>query len=468
MRLVRLILWCAAAVLGVITAVRFLIGPYSILGIAVNTPLNPEGIFGAIITALIALRPSSKEDHPASATPWPVFVAMGAALISLHSALNVHFLSDDFIIVDLARAWTSANIVPLFTTAGGDGFFRPLGYLSFALDSAIGGSNPGWWHFTALMLHLVNSGLVAMLAARWGASNLVACVAGILFAVHGTHLETAVWVAGRFDLLAVFFTLAALLLFGRNTYLAIACTLAALWSKEAAYVLPGLVAIVAWHERRGWRSILPYFTVTTAAFLYRWILLGGIGGYREQGGQALFYSLKLTTTGKVLFVRLWTSLYFPINWSLDPAKWIGILALVYIAALLWLALKATPSRTMRVAQASLALAILPPLHLLGGAADLSGGRLLYLPSVFFCVMLAASLETFGRMQRITLALALVSFHAAAVHHDLPFWHAAGDRVHAMCAEAAENGTAVVDPPRLIHGVPALANGSSQCVELARH
>jgi hypothetical protein len=467
MRIARVLVWCVAAICGAISVARFLIGPFGILGIAVNSPLNPEGVFGALVTFLIATRPRSSGVGEGSA-PWPVFAAAGVAVVALHSALYVYFLSDDFIIVNQARSWTSANLAPLFTSAGGDGFFRPLGYLSFVLDSKVGGTNPVWWHFTTLMLHMANSGMVALLAARWGLSVLPASAAGMLFALHGTHLESAVWVAGRFDLLATFFVLATLLLFGRNTTAAIVCSFAALCSKESAYVLPGLIALMAWHEKRGWRSTIPYFVVTGIAFVYRWILLGGIGGYREQSGAQSFYSLKLATTAKVVFARLWTSLYFPINWTTDPARWTGWLALAYVATLLCLALRARPAAAIRLGLLSLVLAILPPLHLLGGAADLSGGRLLYLPSVFFCLMLAASTDNLSWRGSLVTSVALLTFHGAALLHDLPFWHAVGDRVEAICTTAAENGTTIIEPPKAIYGVPALANGSTECVDFARH
>ena len=51
--------------------------------------------------------------------------------------------------------------------------------------------------------------------------------------------------------------------------------------------------------------------------------------------------------------------------------------------------------------AALAVSILPPLHLLGGAADLSGGRLLYLPSIWFCLLLAFAVA----MQAVAVPLA---------------------------------------------------------------
>lgn len=466
MRIGRGVAWCAAALFGMVVAARFLFGPYSFFGIPVTTSLNPGGVFGLIVTALMVTRPIESSNEQAR-LPWPMFAAAGVALLALFPALDLYFLSDDFILVKQARAWTAGALVPLLTTPGGDGFFRPLGYLSLAMDAKLAGTGPEWWHFTAILLHMTNSALVAMLAVRWGASSLTAFVGSAIFALHGTHLEAAAWIAGRFDLLATLFVLATLLLFGRSTIAALACAFAALWSKEAAFILPALIALVAWHERRGWRSTIPFFGVTLAAFLYRWTLLGGIGGYHEQSGGSLFYSLKFASTAKVLFARVWTYLYFPINWSSDPGQWMVPIVLLYVAALLWLAWKTRPGPAARLAFASLILAILPPLHLLSGSPDLSGGRLLYLPSVFFCILLASAAENLRRAQTIAIAAILFTFHAAMLRHDFAFWHSVSDRVETICTEAARNGTPVHDPPHIVHGVPALANGAAECPEIAR-
>jgi hypothetical protein len=310
------------------------------------------------------------------------------------------------------------------------------------------------------LLHIGNAILVTLLANRLGASRLVSFLAGALFVLHGTHLEAAVWIAGRFDLLATMFTLLALLLAGRNTSVALAFTLAALWSKEAAFVLPALVTVLLWHDRKPLRSSLPFWALAAGAFLYRSALLGGIGGYTGASGESAFFSLKLATTAKAVFIRLWTSLYFPLNWSREPDLLTGLLACLYIAALLWLCWQARPSPALRMALAGLALSILPPLHLLGGAADLSGGRLLYLPSVWFCLLLAFSVEHLNRRSNVTIAAILVAFHLAALLHDLPFWERAGEQVRSIC----EQTTPPTEPPRDMEGVPALANGLAECQE----
>ena len=459
----QIALWSLAAGLGAVIAARWVLGPYSVLGVSVNAPLNPEGAFGLIVTAILALRPTRTEPRASASGQTIQLLAAAVALAALWPALNVYFLSDDFILVRQAQQFTVSTLTPLFMKAGGDGFFRPLGYLSFDLNAMLAGSDPSRWHLSALLLHAMNSALVAALAMRLGASRLVAFLAGALFALHGTHLEAAVWIAGRFDLLAGLFTLAALLLFGRYNLLALVFTLAALWSKEAAYVLPALVTLLAWHEGKVLRSTLPFWGLTAVAFLYRWMLLGGIGGYTVESGESAFFSLKLATTAKAVFVRLWTSLYFPLNWSEDPSWIMGALACATIGTLLWLAWGARPSPAFRLALAGLVISILPPLHLLGGAADLSGGRLLYLPSVWFCLLIAFAVAGLEQRRAAGVTAVLLLFHFAAMRHDLQFWERAGDRVHAICQQS--------DPPaelpRAIDGVPALANGFPECASGAK-
>jgi hypothetical protein len=183
-------------------------------------------------------------------------------------------------------------------------------------------------------------------------------------------------------------------------------------------------------------------------------LLGGIGGYRDAAGAPSVLGLKVTTTAKVIFARLWTSLFFPMNWSGDPALFAGALATLYIAALLWMVRKREPHAAVRWSLAALALAILPPLHLLGGAADLSGGRLLYLPSVFFCLLLAATIPPRAIVMGVVL-----TFFAATLLHDLSFWRTTSNRVKSICEAAQPN------PPGMIDGVPALANGFAECVAI---
>ncbi len=457
-----------AAVMGAVVAARLILGPFSLAGIAVNTPLNPEGFFGLAVTALLALRAADAARTSTAGWPWLAFAGVGALTVAAFApGLRVHFLSDDFVIVRQAAEWSAAQFLPLFTHGGGDGFFRPVGLLSFALDGAWAGQDAVLWHLPGLALHTANALLVTWVAMRMGASPLPAFFAGALFAVHGGRPEAVVWVAARFDLLATLFVLVALLLFdyGRPVLAAAAFVLAVL-SKESAYVFPALLLCWSAYRGRPQRRTIPFFAVAAALFVWRLFLIGGIGGY-VVGGREQAVSLGFATTLKAVFVRLWTGLYFPIDWSVEPAWWLTAAGVVAIPAMLWLALRSRPGRELWPMAVAVLIAVLPPLSLLSAGPDLAGARLFYLPSVFFCLLLALAVEGLRGRWRTAVAGAVLLFHLAALEHNLASWRYASERVQAACeAAAGYNAVRALDLPPRIRGAQAFNNGFPECVAMA--
>ena len=466
-----------------VVAARMLFGPFHFGPLSVTTPLNPEGFFGLAVTILLFTRVAT--DPPVST--WnrrsAALLALGViaiSVIALRRALGVYFLSDDFILVRIGKEWTVAAFRYSITHGGGDGFFRPFGYASFALDVRLGGSNPVWWHASSLAIHSANAVLVLFMAKRLGASILAAGFAGALFAVHGIHPEAVVWIAGRFDLLATFFLLSGLLLFtltdaGNRVPLhgtafhvgALTCVAVAALSKEAAFIFPLLVAGYALAKRQPLRSTTPYFVLAAILFAYRWSLFGGIGGYANPTtGRPAALSLGFGSTLKAVAVRLWTSLYFPLNWSTEAslplALPLALLAVVYMAAILWLAGRSRPERTLRFAAVAVLICTIPVLSLLAGSPALTGSRVLYLPSVWFAILLALAVDGVRGRVRYAVAAIVLLFHFAALQHNLGFWEAASAQVKAACATGAPA------LPDSIDGVPALANGRPECIEIAHN
>ena len=207
---------------------------------------------------------------------------MGFTIAAFWRTLHFCFLSDDFVLVKLANTIHFA-MRPLFRTAGGDGFFRPIGCISLAVTSMWAGVSPTAWHLTALALHIINWVLVFMLATQLGRSRMAAIFAAALFAVHGTRPEAVAWIAGRFDLVATFFVLAGLLFFVRSHLTASLLWMAmAILSKESAYIFPLLLVLAPIADLRASRTFVPIpFFVTAGLFAYRCWLFGGIGGYRD-------------------------------------------------------------------------------------------------------------------------------------------------------------------------------------------
>ncbi len=162
---------------------------------------------------------------------------------------------------------------------------------------------------------------------------------------------------------------------------------------------------------------------------------------------------------KAVAVRIWTSLYFPLNWSTDASLPLAWLAVAYMAAILWLAARSRPAGMVWFAAAAILMCTIPVLSLLAGSPSLAGSRVLYLPSVWFAILLALALDGVPGRGRYAVAAIVLVFHFAALQHNLGFWEAASAQVKAACA------TGVPELSNSINGVPTLANGKAECIEI---
>lgn len=335
----------------------------------------------------------------------------------------------------------------LLTHPGGDGFFRPAGYLGLWWNARFAGRDPKLWHLSGLGIHLVNVMLVLALSRKL-LSPARAWLAAALFAVHGSRPEAVVWVASRFDLQASMFVLVGILALerGRNLWAVAAMMLAAL-SKETGFVFPVLAAL--WGRKRcrmPTRQWVLLAAVSAALFAYRCYILGGIGGY--PGGISPFL------TAKALLVRLWIVLLFPLNFS--RPLWLagGVLLAVYAWCLISFSRRDGAGGAAWAVLFTLAAAAPAAQQLLIGA-DLQKSRLLYLPSLGICWLLAERIRT------PSAAAVVLCFHVLALQHNLQVWRDVAARVEDYCRQPG--GMA----PKSIDGVYFLANGRAQCVAHTR-
>ena len=171
------------------------------------------------------------------------------------------------------------------------GNWHPLTWISHALDHALWGLDPVGHHLTSIVLHGLNTFLVALLAGRLletggrrlagtGSRGLLiaAGTTAVLFGLHPLRVESVAWVAERKDVLCAVFFLASLLAwtgfasapenarpsartsrFRDRRYLAsLALFLPALLAKPMAVTLPFVLLILDWH---------PYRRITSARSL---------------------------------------------------------------------------------------------------------------------------------------------------------------------------------------------------------
>ncbi len=91
------------------------------------------------------------------------------------------------------------------------GFWHPLTWLSLMVDRELFGNNPGGYHWTNVILHIINTLLLFFFLKRSTKAPLRSAFVALLFAIHPLHVESVAWVSQRKDLLCTLFGFATLL-----------------------------------------------------------------------------------------------------------------------------------------------------------------------------------------------------------------------------------------------------------------
>lgn len=84
-------------------------------------------------------------------------------------------------------------------------FWHPITWFSLMLDTELFGINPAGYHFTNMLLHLLNTILLFSIFRRMTNDAHKSLFIAILFAIHPLHVETVAWIAERKDVLCTFF-----------------------------------------------------------------------------------------------------------------------------------------------------------------------------------------------------------------------------------------------------------------------
>jgi hypothetical protein len=305
--------------------------------------------------------------------------------------------------------------------------YRPLTIASYALTFAVAGLSSAAFHLVNILLHAVVCGLLVALIDALLEDRSLAVVAGVLFAVHPIHTEAVTGIVGRAEILTALFLVVALYLHARSyslggmpragwIALALLSYFCALASKETAIVGPGLLLLVdylkpnagtvrggRWELRRCLGVGLLYLGVVALYMLVRFAVLGRFiqkpppHSYLLLFGQPLMPRLYTAREILATYMRL---LFFPVTLSADysyravpildtpnVATFVGLLAAVGLAgAFVWAVRRRVRPVVLAVGLFAIAYSVAAnfpvPLQVL--VAE----RLMYLPSVGFCVGLA--------------------------------------------------------------------------------
>jgi hypothetical protein len=415
-----------------------------------------------------------------------ILLAVAATAIGAYvSIIGSGFLLDDFPHLEYgyhAARGDWSGVVRAFTgvwTGTTDNLtsYRPLNSLTFCLDYFLWQFNASGYHLTNLLMFASCSMLTGMLmfefalAYRTPVRLAAMLLAGLLFAVYPLHPEAVAWIIGRVDLQCTFFCLSSTYLYllwrrrQRTALLAASlfCFACALPSKEMAVTQPIIIMLMELllpQSVLGRRETpLPKRLLLSAPF---WLVLAGfaiirtcalgtvVGGYSGIKLKIMLQSLTLTDT--------WLKILFGVNEEVGfPQSIINIGFACWTVLFGLLILRAGERfnywRTLLFLCAWAAVSELPTIQIWHVFPNLSGSRLLFLPSAPFCMVLPlVALCPFrissnhGKLLRylpiLAGALALVglagTWYIALQANQRP-WIEAGDRMRVLTEQVRTFG-----------------------------
>jgi hypothetical protein len=286
LRLLRFLLCGIAITSALLLLARSFIGPFRL----VHNPMNVEcALAASLLLVPLTRREPARSARPSLYARSSVAVVLAGVFAIYWPILSMPLITDDYThIHQIATGEAPSPLGCLSHSCGGPQFFRPLGFAIYWLEWDLWGSAAMPRHALDLLLHGVSSVLFLLIVRRLGIPPPFDLLAALLFAWHGIRPETVAWPAGRFDALALFFSLIAALAVlrgGRTGLIAsMLATAAACLSKESAFVLPLLLAAL---PVRATRLLAANFAVAGGIFAWRWWVLKGIGGYAAGAPSAL-------------------------------------------------------------------------------------------------------------------------------------------------------------------------------------
>jgi hypothetical protein len=353
---------------------------------------------------------------------WPLLVAFVAVLVHWPALSNGFALDDVRLVEDNPAIVSLARIPKLFLepywNAPGEhyGLYRPLTVASFAIDRGVLGAGPFGFHLVSVVLHSAVAAMAWLALRRAGTHYGTALLGAGLFAVLPIHTEAVANIAGRAELLAALFVLAAWVAHRRAGE---AGTTALRWrigaaflyfgavlSKESAILAPGLFLVddaIRGREasRMRGRHVLGYAIALAVLFALRTAALGV--HQTAEGAIALDNPAAAAGTWPRVATAVWVQLKYailclaprhlvsdysfdaiPVARSITDARVAGGIAFVAAlsAAAAW---GFRHSRPVAVAVLLWVVFALPSANILFPTGTIMAERLAYLPSLGLCL-----------------------------------------------------------------------------------
>lgn len=372
------------------------------------------------------------------------FLILTTATLLVYSVsfFNGFVMDDEVIIVNNPQTLSLRNIPEVLLAPDLiKPYYRPLNRATYLFDYQLAGMNPAWYHGVNIIIHLGNVLLLYLVCRRFLPDRKAALLTAMLFAVHPLNSESVNFISARNTLLALFFSLAALLAFVntrekglRWPLLSALFFFCGLLSKETGFMLIAVISLYCmiplpgqedgrWPWRERLFTLVPFLFATLVYFVMRAYSLQGILGTTTPADENLLSRLAQNYHIIPQYLGL---LLFPADLTLFHSVPKGGLFTPFWHFAAWLALLATVSLIVRfrnrTALFGLAWFIInyaPISNIVPIPSDLITERYLYLPAAGLFIVIGVFLSwlftrqtnrrlLWGGMTIIILASAVVT------------------------------------------------------------
>lgn len=348
-----------------------------------------------------------------------ILIALVGFTIYVNSFGNDFVYDDEILVVNNVYIRGLQHIKEVFTTdlhvfddpgLQKGNFYRPIVALFFMLDYFLWKLEPLGYHITNTLLHIFNAILIYLIVQMLLRDSRVALICAILFVIHPIHVEAVAYIAGRADLIAVFFLLLSFYFYvkkdkdvgrSKSHYRAsiIFFTLALL-SKELSLMLIFLFILYDYCFNNGRRlsaviqkKIHTYLPFIAVIAVYFWIRTSVLDLGHAAAQEPLYIRLLTTATIIIGYFRL---MIFPTNLHMermapikvtifDPQVLFSIIFLVFLSVLI--ARSRRRSKTVFFASLWFFIALFPFCNIIPLNANMAE-HWLYLPSIGFFLLAA--------------------------------------------------------------------------------
>jgi len=272
-----------------------------------------------------------------------VFVLIFVTIAVYIPAFRGGYIFDDRVLIKNNPSIRSVANIPLFFVSKDarvpkefsglqDDIYRPFQTISYTISYFLWGNNPSYFHAENIFIHILNGILLYYLLILIFRKRFLSFLASLLFLIHPVNVEAVTYLAGRSDVLALFFFLLSLITFlksrqnkkkGNFFFILISLLFfaASLFSKETAVVLPFVIILYLflcesnsekWTINKLAMSSWYYFLILAVFLLLRTYNLGKIAQLASRNAGLVFLTMMKVFSE---YLRL---IFFPLSLTFFP------------------------------------------------------------------------------------------------------------------------------------------------------